>query len=135
MTQGVQRKGARVALTELPRGLVPKACLHICLTLHTPLHASLTGSLKARPLLVPVLHVQGAVLGSGLRRHPAPRFYSFLFASSSNAAFSSQVYTEADEDGHLSMAQEVTRHWDWQGLAHSIGWVRTRTLVETWGGS
>lgn len=85
--------------------------------------------------MVPVLHVQGAVLGSGLRRHPAPRFYSFLFASSSNAAFSSQVYTEADEDGHLSMAQEATRHWDWQGLAHAIGWVRTRTLVETWGGS
>lgn len=51
MTQGVQRKDARVALTELPRGLVPKACLHFCLMLHTPLHASRTSNLKARPVL------------------------------------------------------------------------------------
>lgn len=74
MTQGVQRKGARVALTELPRGLVPKACLHICLTLHTPLHASLTGSLKARPLLewslYSVFKELSWVLGYGDTLHP-----------------------------------------------------------------
>lgn len=122
MTQGVQRKGAQVALTELPRGLVPKACLHFCLMLHTPLHASCTGSLKARPVLEwSCTPCSRSCPGFWVAETPCTWFFIFLFASSSNAAFSSQVYAEADEDGHLSMAQEATRHWDWQGLAHAIG--------------